>query len=122
MSSYVGVLLTERSNIVVCLISPTYIASKVCQEEYNLAMALSCDPAYGTVLFPILVEPVDTLPTWCMDYPPLDMTKTHTSTFLAEVNLLKGIFLLYHLPFLDLILVLACLLLLLRIALVLMLF
>ena len=73
-----------------CLISPAYIASKVCQEEYNLAMALNCDPNYGTVLFPILVEPVEVLPTWCRDYPPLDTSEKNISTFLSNVELLKG--------------------------------
>lgn len=80
----------ERSKIVLCLISPTYIASKVCQEEYNLAMALNCDPSYGTVLFPILVEPVDVLPSWCRRYLPLDFTNSNISKLLGEVKLLKG--------------------------------
>ena len=74
-----------------CLISPHYIASKVCQEEYNLAMNLTCDPAHGTVLFPILVEPVEKLPTWCCDYPPLDTSEKNISAFLGEIELLKGV-------------------------------
>ena len=83
-------MILENSRIVLCLISPYYIASKVCQEEYNLAMNLICDPAYGTVLFPILVEPVEKLPAWCCDYPPLDTSKKNISTFLSEIELLKG--------------------------------
>ena len=86
-------MFAERSKIVLCLISPPYIASKVCQEEYNLAMALNCDPAYGTVLFPILVEPVETLPTWCRDYPPLDMSTKNITTFLGEIKILGGVLL-----------------------------
>eukprot|EP00795_Rhopilema_esculentum_P000775 gene776-10504_t len=79
----------ERSKVVVCLISPSYVTSKVCQEEYNLAMALHCDPAYSTTLFPILVEPVPTLPSWCSDYSPLDLTRDDISEFLELDGLRK---------------------------------
>lgn len=42
----------------------TYLESKVCQEEFNLACALSEDPAYLTTLIKVSLDDVQEWPTW----------------------------------------------------------
>ncbi len=69
---YAIFLSSESSGLVIALLSPTYVASKVCQEEYNLAFAMHNDPGYETKLFPIIVETVENLPTWCSGISPAD--------------------------------------------------
>eukprot|EP00794_Sanderia_malayensis_P007284 gene7284-8097_t len=80
----------ENSKIVLSLLSPPYVASKVCQEEYNLALALNCDTGqYSTVLFPVLVQPIEKMPTWCSGYRPLDLCGKNMAEFLRQIKLLE---------------------------------
>ena len=62
----------ESSRTVIVLISQTYVKSKVCQEEYNLASAMHSDFSYNTKLLPLLVETVADLPSWCREHTPID--------------------------------------------------
>lgn len=49
----------------VALLSESYLNSKVCQEEYNLAHAMHTDPQYPITLYDIKLSSVSTWPTWC---------------------------------------------------------
>ncbi|XP_032233355.1 uncharacterized protein LOC5508685 isoform X2 [Nematostella vectensis] len=55
----------DNSRSVVALLSPDYVKSKVCKEEYSLALALHMDPQRDFRLVSIVIEPVDQLPVWC---------------------------------------------------------
>ena len=66
------IFFAEASHYVITLLSPPYLKSKVCQEEYNLASAMHADASYQTRLIPLLVESVDVLPAWCCGYAPID--------------------------------------------------
>lgn len=85
--------LSEASRIVVVLISPSYIASKVCQEEYNLASAMHSDFAYSTKIIPLLVETTDGLPAWCMNHTPIDcrrMSDRDLKQFVKRIDVYNG--------------------------------
>eukprot|EP00794_Sanderia_malayensis_P007282 gene7282-8093_t len=80
------------SNIVIALLSPPYIASKVCQEEYNLASAMHHDVNYQTVLYPVLVETIDRLPTWCSGIQPADcrdVSEKELDKIVSKIKMLK---------------------------------
>jgi len=62
----------EASRYVITLLSPAYLKSKVCQEEYNLASAMHADASYQTKLISILVEEIPELPAWCRDHTPIN--------------------------------------------------
>eukprot|EP00111_Clytia_hemisphaerica_P017752 TCONS_00052511-protein len=57
----------ESSRIVIALISKTYLQSKVCQEEFNLAQSLSMDHTlpHSLRLFRVRLEDFQELPLWC---------------------------------------------------------
>lgn len=57
----------ESSRIVIALISKTYLESKVCQEEFNLAQSHSMDHTlpHSLKLFRVLLEDFQELPVWC---------------------------------------------------------
>ena len=65
-------MFAEASHYVITLLSPAYIKSKVCQEEYNLASAMHADASYQTKLIPILVEAIPEVPAWCRDHTPIN--------------------------------------------------
>ena len=62
----------ESSKVVLALLSSSYINSKVCQEEYNLAFAMHRDTSYDTRLVPALIEDAGEVPVWCKSHTPLD--------------------------------------------------
>ena len=77
----------------IVLISPDYVSSKVCQEEYNLSSALHSDFAYNTKLIPLLVETTKDLPSWCRNYTPIDcreMSDKDLKNFIRKIDVFKG--------------------------------
>ena len=77
----------------IALLSPPYVSSKVCQEEYNLASAIHSDPSYNTKLLPLLVDDVDPLPVWCRGYTPIDCRKISNNSMmkvLTKIDFLLG--------------------------------
>jgi len=82
----------EASRIVIVLLSPHYVVSKVCQEEYNLSSALHSDFAYSTKLIPLLVETTQVLPAWCRNYTPIDcreMSDRDLKNFIRKIDVFK---------------------------------
>ena len=65
----------EKCKVFVALLSPNYINSKVCQEEFNLALAFHRDCSFKTVLIPVAIETMKVLPPWCSDLPCFDFTQ-----------------------------------------------
>ena len=75
------------------LISPSYILSKVCQEEFNLALALHRDPSYDSKLLSVLVEDTPELPVWCASHRPFDckdLSKDSLAKLFKAVRVLHG--------------------------------
>ena len=79
------------------LLSPDYIKSKVCYEEFCLSDALYVDKDRCMDLVSLLVEPVQELPLWCQQPLPADCASSHVdadqvlSSVCADlVNRLKG--------------------------------
>lgn len=60
--------------MVLAFLSYNYLASKVCQEEYNLARSLNDDPSYFTKLLELKVELVDVWPAWCTPVNFIDIS------------------------------------------------
>ena len=82
----------------IVLLSPTYIASKVCQEEYNLTSAMHSDFAYSTKMIPLLVETTERLPSWCRNYTPIDctqMSERDLRQFIKKMDVFKREYLNY---------------------------
>ena len=52
--------------------SPDYVKSKVCYEEFSLSHALFVDKDRTMDLVSVLVEPIDELPVWCAEPLPVD--------------------------------------------------
>ena len=77
----------------IVLLSPHYVVSKVCQEEYNLSSALHSDFAYSTKLIPLLVKTTQVLPAWCRNYTPIDcreMSDRDLKNFIRKIDVFKG--------------------------------
>ena len=81
----------------IALLSPDYIKSKVCYEEFCLSYALFVDKHRSMDLVSLLVEPVNELPQWCRGPLPVNCTSSEVdmdqvlSTVCVDlVNRLKG--------------------------------
>lgn len=79
------------------LLSPDYIKSKVCYEEFSLSYALFVDKDSSMDLVSLLVEPVNELPQWCKGplpvdcvSPELDIDQLLATVCTDLVNRLKG--------------------------------
>lgn len=64
--------LLDGSKSTIALLSPDYIKSKVCYEEFNLSHALFVDKDRTMDLVSVLVEPIGELPLWCAEPLPVD--------------------------------------------------
>ena len=56
----------------IALLSPDYIKSKVCKEEFSLALALHLDHDRDFKLVTLLINEVKELPEWCHKPHPVD--------------------------------------------------
>ena len=65
---------SDSSKSTIALLSPDYIKSKVCYEEFCLSYALFVDKDRSLDLVTLLVEPVIELPLWCEGPLPIDCT------------------------------------------------
>ena len=65
---------SDSSKSSIALLSPAYIKSKVCYEEFCLSYALFADKDRSLDLVTLLVEPVSELPLWCEGPLPIDCT------------------------------------------------
>lgn len=64
----------DASKSTIALLSPDYIKSRVCYEEFCLSHALFVDKDSIMNLVSLLVEPVEKLPLWCEQPLPVDCT------------------------------------------------
>lgn len=74
----------DQCKRVVCLYSPSYVTSKVCQEEFNIAWARGRDEARD-VLFPIYWRTAD-LPTYMRMLDYVDCREGETEKLLAAAH------------------------------------
>ncbi|CAH1799149.1 unnamed protein product [Owenia fusiformis] len=67
----------DNTSVVITLLSPDYIKSAVCQEEYNLALTKYLSEDYETELLPIVIEPLDeeALPRHFKEVKAIDATQ-----------------------------------------------
>ena len=56
----------------VALLSTPYLQSKVCREEFSLALALNLDKTSELQLTSLLVEELGNLPVWCSEPLPVE--------------------------------------------------
>lgn len=70
----------DASSSTMALLSPDYIKSKVCYEEFCLSHALFVDKRRSMDLVSLLVEPVQELPLWCQQPLPADCASSHVDT------------------------------------------
>ncbi|XP_068703080.1 uncharacterized protein [Montipora foliosa] len=70
----------DSSKSAFALLSPEYIQSKVCCEEFCLAYALFIDKDRCLDLVSLMVEPVNELPFWCEGPLPVDCTSPGVDT------------------------------------------
>ena len=70
----------------VALLSDSYLDSKVCQEEYNLARAMNDDPNYKTSLLEIKLKNVEEWPTWCTPINLYDISQADEEKRTQVVN------------------------------------
>lgn len=87
----------DASKSTIALLSPDYIKSKVCYEEFCLSYALYADKDRRMDLVSLLVEPVQELPLWCEQPLPADcaLSQVDADQVLSKactdlVNRLKG--------------------------------
>ena len=73
-------LFLDASSSTMALLSPDYIKSKVCYEEFCLSHALFMDKNRSMDLVSLLVEPVQELPLWCQQPHPVDCVSSHVDT------------------------------------------
>ena len=97
LRNFTVALILDASKSTIVLLSPDYIKSKVCYEEFCLSYALFVDKDRGMDLVSLLVEPVQEFPLWCNQPLPADCTSSHVdpdqvlSSVCADlVNRLKG--------------------------------
>ena len=71
---YFFVLLTPPGSArrMVALLSTPYLQSKVCREEFSLALALNLDKTSELQLTSLLVEELGNLPVWCSEPLPVE--------------------------------------------------
>lgn len=70
----------DASRSTIALLSPHYIKSKVCYEEFCLSHALFVDKDRCMDIVSLLVEPVQQLPLWCQQPLPVDCASLHVDT------------------------------------------
>ena len=73
-------LFLDASSSTIALLSPDYIKSKVCYEEFCLSHALFVDKHRSMDLVSLLVEPVQELPLWCQQPLPADCASSRVDT------------------------------------------
>lgn len=66
------------------VLSPNYTASKVCQEEFNLARALSEDPNYSILLLPVKISDISSWPVWCQTEFLVDCVNSEATSLHAQ--------------------------------------
>ena len=84
LNNFTAFFSIENSKTILALLSKTYLESKVCQEEYNLAKCLFEDSRYTTELVEVKVEDIDKWPNWCSSHNIKDLTKV-TNTNLERI-------------------------------------
>lgn len=57
----------------IALLSTDYLKSKVCKEEFSMALALHMDESINFKLVSVLIEDIE-LPQWCQKPKPVDCT------------------------------------------------
>jgi hypothetical protein len=62
---------SDESKVMIALLSTDYFKSKVCKEEFSLALALHMDDSRDFKLVTLLIEEVE-LPQWCHKPKPVD--------------------------------------------------
>lgn len=82
-------LSVDDSKVVIALLSLDYFKSKVCKEEYSLAVALHLDNERDFKLVTLLVEEVEESPVWCSKPRSVDCTMEDCKQIFSSVA--KGI-------------------------------
>ena len=97
MNTFFSLLFLDASRSTIALLSPDYIKSRVCYEEFCLSHALFMDKDSMMDLVSVLVDPVEKLPLWCEQPLPVDCTPPEvdadqvlSSVCTDLVNRLKG--------------------------------
>ncbi|VDH98627.1 Hypothetical predicted protein [Mytilus galloprovincialis] len=62
----------DNAECIIALVSPAYFSSTVCQEEYNIALARHLAYPSGVLFIPVLVEPMETIPSHFSRIPIID--------------------------------------------------
>lgn len=65
--------LPDEAKVMIALLSSAYLKSKVCKEEFSLALALHMDESIDFKLVTVLIEDIE-LPQWCKNPKPVDCT------------------------------------------------